>query len=101
MQIEINSFFNSGLAIELVTDQVCSIPGWEPVPLMRFFNRLRENDNQVLIAASIGALQWTLKSRKELDDFMSRAIPTFCNQTTPTLSPPTSYGTIIDTTVHI
>lgn len=78
MQIEIQSFATGACAIQLVTDKVYSVPGYEPIPLMRFFNRVREDDSQVLIAASIGALQWTLKSREELDRFMSTAIPTFC-----------------------
>jgi hypothetical protein len=78
MQTEIQSFMSGACAIELVTDKVYSVPGYEPIPLMRFFHRARDNDSQVLIAASIGALQWTLKSREELDKFMSQAIPIFC-----------------------
>lgn len=101
MQLEIESFISDGLAIELVTDKVYSVPGWEPAPLMRFFNRIRIDDKQVLIGASIGALQWTLTSRSELDHFMSRAIPTFCTQINPSLNAPTFYGAITDTTIHI
>jgi hypothetical protein len=78
MQIEIQSFISGACAIELVTDKVYSVPGYDPVPLMRFFFRPKEDENQILIAASIGALQWTLKSRAELDKFMNEAIPTFC-----------------------
>lgn len=78
MQIEIQSFVSGTCAIELVTDKVYSVPGYSPIPLMRFFARARENESQILIAASIGALQWTLRSRAELDQFMNEAIPTFC-----------------------
>lgn len=84
MQIEIQSFFSGACAIELVTDKVYSVPGYDPIPLMRFFNRARDDENQILIAASIGCLQWTLKSRAELDKFMTEAIPTFC---TPSFQP--------------
>jgi len=84
MQIEIQSFFSGECAIQLVTDKVYSVPGYEPIPLMRFFNRPGKNESQVLIAASIGALQWTLKSRAELDKFITEAIPTFC---TPSFEP--------------
>lgn len=83
MQIEIQSFISGACAIELVSDKVYSVPGYDPIPLMRFFSRSREDENQILMAASIGALQWTLKSREELDKFMNEAIPVFCTPTDP------------------
>lgn len=86
MQIEIQSFISGACAIELVTDKVYSVPGYEPIPLMRFFNRVKEDESNILIAASIGALQWTLKSREELDKFMIVAIPTFCTPCSDDLS---------------
>ena len=94
MQIEIESFGSKNLAIELVSDQVYTVPGWEPIPLMRFFNRPGKDQRQVLIAASIGCLQWTLKSREELDDFIQRGIPTFCESLSPIklLPIPRKYG---------